>query len=603
MGKYDHIDFKPPDYAVAAYKNGLERHEAGETGDGMEAITIRMARQFARGEPTTPEWAHKGNRWWGRNARFADEEPGTPAYAAAQCWGGRNWFAPIVKQMDAADKESGGEEQMGKNRKIETKSCHGFLVKADSEQGILTHYVSVMGIVDRDKPPDIIELGAFTKTLQESGPGGANKIRALWQHQWGEVIGHPLEMAEHPRDALPADLLNLYPNTTGGLYVVTKLNLDVQRGREAFALYRDGDMDEWSIGFDAVRHSKDRDILKDQGVTVRRIHEARLWEYSTVTWGANQATITVSAKTAPQPSGTKAITDEDKRVIVSELGKLNMTDLVATHRRLHQMAAQGNILTGFTQADMDWFNTAVEDELIKRAEDEDRDPPERTPLEWGEKTEDAGMETPEDEDEKHFPGRIGHIANRERRKGKSIPGILEQTLTSGRYIVVVKDAPQEQLGTIATQLDAWWSDPTKTFCTIGYDVQLVPVPDAPKAINLSEIVQGTHEAFSAQYNTPGRYNYWVMTVYDEYVVVSYSDEMGQRYYQVAYTKTEEGEYQFAPRAEWVEGKFEFVPLESESPQDEAPSAEPSVVQTPTPAERLARRLRMSELDLQLVKRQ
>lgn len=488
---------------------------------------------------------------------------------------------------------------MGKNRKVETKSCHGFLVKADSEQGILTHYVSVMGIVDRDKPPDIIEMGAFTKTLEEGGPGGANKIRALWQHQWGEVIGHPLEMAEHPRDALPADLLNLYSDATGGLYVVTKLNLDVQRGREAFALYRDGDMDEWSIGFDAVRHSKDRDILKDQGVTVRRIHEARLWEYSTVTWGANQATITVSAKAASQPGEAKTITDEDKRVIVSELGELNMTDLVATHRRLHQMAAQGNILTGFTRADMDWFNTAVEDELVKRAEDEDRDPPERTPLEWGEKAEDADMETPEDEDEKHFPGRIGYIANRERRKGESVPGVIEQTLASGRYIVVAKGAPLKQLGMTATQLDAWWSDPTKTF----YDIQLVPVPAAPKALNLSEIVLDAQDAFSAQYNTPGNYRYWVMTVYDEYVIVSHSDESGQNYYRVAYTRTDTGEYQFAPRAEWIEGKFEFVPLEGESPQDETPSAEPSAMQTLTPAERLARRLRMSELELHLRKRQ
>ncbi len=601
MGKYDHIDFRPPEYAIAAYKNGIERHEAGETGDGMEAITVRMARKFARGESCTPEWARKGNRWWGRNARFADEEPGTPAYAAAQLWGGRNWFAPIVRKMDAADVEDGGKGLIMKgHKKIETKTCHGYLVKADNEQGILTHYVSVMGIVDRDNPPDLIELGAFTKTIKESGPAGANKIRTLWQHQWGEVIGHPLEIDEHPREALPAELLSLYPSATGGLYVVTKLNLDVQRGREAFALYRDGDMDEWSIGFDAVRHVKDREILKDQGVIVRRIQEVRLWEVSTVTWGANQATITIAAKSGDSmPPGkieTKAITDEDKQVLVSELAKLNMTDLVATHRRLHQMAAQGNILTGFTQADMDWFNTAIEDELVKRAEDDDRDPPERTPLEWGEKSADEDAEMPEDDDEKHFPGRVGRIAARERRKG------LEQTLTSGRYIVVVKGAPADELPQIATRLDNWWADPTKTFCPVGYDVQLIPVLDAPKAVNLSEIVQGAHEAFSTQYNTPNSYRYWVMTVYDEYVIVSYSDETGQSYYQVAYTKTDDGEYQFVPRAEWIEGKFEFVPLESEAPQDETPSAEPPAEQALTPAERLARRLRMSELDLQLTKR-
>ena len=103
--KYAHIDFKPPQYAIDAYKNGLDRHKNGETGDGLEAITVRMARQFAQGKPTTPEWARKGNRWWGRNKRFAKEEPGSPAYASAQLWGGKNWFAPIVKQMDTADKK------------------------------------------------------------------------------------------------------------------------------------------------------------------------------------------------------------------------------------------------------------------------------------------------------------------------------------------------------------------------------------------------------------------------------------------------------------------------------------------------------------------
>lgn len=105
-GKFDEIDFKPPKGVQQAYENGLQRHEDGETGDGIEESTIRQARRFARGEPTSPEWARKGNRWWGRNARFADAEPGTAAYAAAQLWGGRNWFKRIVEAMDAAEGES-----------------------------------------------------------------------------------------------------------------------------------------------------------------------------------------------------------------------------------------------------------------------------------------------------------------------------------------------------------------------------------------------------------------------------------------------------------------------------------------------------------------
>lgn len=99
-------DMRPPERARRAYRNGLERHENGETGDGIEAITIRMARRFASGGPTTEDWARKGNRWWGRNQRFADAEPGTPAYAAAQLWGGYNWFRPIVEDLDRESRRS-----------------------------------------------------------------------------------------------------------------------------------------------------------------------------------------------------------------------------------------------------------------------------------------------------------------------------------------------------------------------------------------------------------------------------------------------------------------------------------------------------------------
>lgn len=105
--KYSHIDFTPPQYAIEAYRNGLERHENGETGDGLEPITVRMANRFAQGEPTTPYWARKGNRWWGRwGDRVKESEPGEVNYANGKLWGGDNWFAPIVEQMDTADKNA-----------------------------------------------------------------------------------------------------------------------------------------------------------------------------------------------------------------------------------------------------------------------------------------------------------------------------------------------------------------------------------------------------------------------------------------------------------------------------------------------------------------
>lgn len=95
-----------PQDVRAAYRDGLRRHENGESGDGLEPITVRMAKAFADGEPVTKEWAKKGNRWWGRNERFAEAEPGTPAYAAAQLWGGRNWFAAKLKLFESENEEA-----------------------------------------------------------------------------------------------------------------------------------------------------------------------------------------------------------------------------------------------------------------------------------------------------------------------------------------------------------------------------------------------------------------------------------------------------------------------------------------------------------------
>ena len=174
----------------------------------------------------------------------------------------------------------------------ETKIFPGYVLKADEDTGIVDAYVSVMGIIDEDIPPDMIELGAFNKTIKERGPAGANKIRVLHQHRWDEVVGKPLSLMEHGRDQLPAELLKKYPEATGGLFARTQFILDVQRAREDFALYKAGAMSEWSIGFDTL----EADFDKTNEESFRRIKEVRLWEYSPVTWGANQATITTNVK-------------------------------------------------------------------------------------------------------------------------------------------------------------------------------------------------------------------------------------------------------------------------------------------------------------------
>ncbi len=117
MAKYDNIKFTAPETVKNNYRRGLEKHEEGLSGDGLESGTVEIAKDIVAGESITPEWARKGNRWWGRNERFLDEEPDSPAYVAALLWGGsagKDWFESLVSQMDEADKKDTASNKIAK---------------------------------------------------------------------------------------------------------------------------------------------------------------------------------------------------------------------------------------------------------------------------------------------------------------------------------------------------------------------------------------------------------------------------------------------------------------------------------------------------------
>ncbi|MBN2392100.1 MAG: HK97 family phage prohead protease [Anaerolineae bacterium] len=153
--------------------------------------------------------------------------------------------------------------------------------------GVVEHVISVFG--NTDDGGDVVLNGAFAKTLQESGPQGADRIRATWQHDLWEPIGRPLEMTEIGRQDLPEKVLARAPGATGGLRVVTKLSM-TQRGRDAYTLLLDGVLNEWSIGYYPVKW--DWDSTSD----VRRLMEVMLVEYGLVTLAMNSGAITSDVK-------------------------------------------------------------------------------------------------------------------------------------------------------------------------------------------------------------------------------------------------------------------------------------------------------------------
>lgn len=128
--------------------------------------------------------------------------------------------------------------------------------------GIVKGYASTFENMDRAE--DVISQGAFDKTILAFKNSG-RPVRMLWQHNSSELIG-----------GYPADKMYIDEK---GLFVVGEINLQTQRGREAYALAKQGVLSDFSIGFKI----NDFDIEKEEdNKIVRIIKELELFEISLV---------------------------------------------------------------------------------------------------------------------------------------------------------------------------------------------------------------------------------------------------------------------------------------------------------------------------------
>lgn len=148
------------------------------------------------------------------------------------------------------------------------------VLDVDKSQGIVDVLWSRFDNMDSDK--DIIDLGAYKKTIEEMGPGGANRIKVLWNHM--HLIGKPISLEES--------------TAHNGLVVRQKITptAGTYGGRNALLLYFDGVFTEHSVRISSIRR-KGEDPPESA-----HIIEAKLWEGGPQIWGANQLTPTLSAK-------------------------------------------------------------------------------------------------------------------------------------------------------------------------------------------------------------------------------------------------------------------------------------------------------------------
>jgi HK97 family phage prohead protease len=195
---------------------------------------------------------------------------------------------------------------------MEYKTFPSLALKFDEDQGIVEHIFTVFGVLDHVK--DISHPGSFKKTLQERG----HKVRVLDMHQADSimrVVGKPLEIREVDRDELPKKVLDEYPDATGGVYAKTKFLIDTPEGKGAFIRLKEGAVDEWSYGYDALDYDDEKVKRNGKEEDVRNLRQIRLYEYGPVLWGANPATATLSAKSDDSPSESKPAPDVTENTI------------------------------------------------------------------------------------------------------------------------------------------------------------------------------------------------------------------------------------------------------------------------------------------------
>ncbi len=118
----------------------------------------------------------------------------------------------------------------------------------DSQKpGRFSGYAAIFDVPDKGR--DIIRAGAFAQSLEQRS---RYDVPLLWQHDQQEPIGVIEALHEDAR----------------GLHVTARLSLDSSRGKDAYALMKDGAITGLSIGY---RAQESRPLARSHMRELRRV--------------------------------------------------------------------------------------------------------------------------------------------------------------------------------------------------------------------------------------------------------------------------------------------------------------------------------------------
>lgn len=197
----------------------------------------------------------------------------------------------------------------------------------DTKARMVRVVLSQMGNIDLDN--DVIDHGAFDKTIMERGPKGADLIYHLADHypSLKYAIGKFSDLSVNGGQLIGTTIV---PNTTWG--------------SDALEMYSSGMINQHSIGFMTMKAEVSQDAK-----TPRVIKEVKLYEGSAVLWGANPLTPTLEAHKSAMQSADEVASEMDLYIRASKNGKLSDEMLTMLEIRILQLKDKHEQLLTTTQ--------------------------------------------------------------------------------------------------------------------------------------------------------------------------------------------------------------------------------------------------------------
>jgi uncharacterized protein len=209
--------------------------------------------------------------------------------------------------------------------------------------GIVAGYASTFENIDRGN--DIVSRGAFTKSLARYKKDN-RQIKVHFQHDFNSIIGG-IKAINAREDEF-------------GLYVEAELNLEVQKGKEAYLLAKQGVLQDFSIGYSI----NDFEMRKcNDGSLCRELKELELWEVSMVGEPMNpKAQITSIKSHISNVDAIKSIETKEQFIsfLIKALDALSKKELEKTLRESGLFSKQAAMILAskFGQKQSDSVDTA-----------------------------------------------------------------------------------------------------------------------------------------------------------------------------------------------------------------------------------------------------